>query len=403
MPNSIEKLTFVATEMLRQVKNNLQFVKNLDGEDLTSRFTQMPKVGESFTIRKPARYVGRTGETYTPEDYIERTIPIAVQTTDGVDITLSNRELMFSLDQLKERVVNPAAVTLANIIDGKALQMASQATYNAVGTPATVPAALKTYNQARAKISYAAAPNDNHTLLITPDMHVEAVDAGKSFFNPTAALSNQYERGLIQGSHYGAKVYEIQDYYTHTVGPLGGAPAVSGGGQTGASLLTSGWTAAAAARLKKGDIFTIANVYAVNPLTRKSTGALAQFTVTADFSSAADGTGTVSISPAIVVTGPYQNVNAGPAGGALITVLGAANAVSPVGLRFQKESFIFGMCKQPEPGGVEFVKSLVDEQTGISLRFIRDWDTTNNKQLNRIDAVWAFGVAFPEWSCRIHS
>lgn len=402
MANLINTLTFVATEMLRQVKNNVQFLKNIDGEEFTSRFTQMPKVGESFTARKPVRYVGRTGETYAAEDYTERLITISVQATDGVDITLTNRELMFSLDKLNERVITPAAVSLANILDRKALVIATQAVANAVGTPGTIPTLLKTYNQARAKISWEGAPTDGQTLLITPDMQVEAVDAGKLFFNPTAAIAKQYEAGLI-GSHASAKVYEHQTGYTHTVGPLGGAPLVNGAAQSGASLITDAWTAAAAARLKKGDIFTIANVLAVNPFTRQSTGSAKQFVVTADVSSDAGGNATIPISPSIVLTGPYQNVNVGPADNAALTILGAANTVTPQGLRFHRESFLFGMIKQPEPGGVEFARSLVDEQTGISLRFIRDWDTRENKQLNRIDAVWAFGVAFPEWAARIAS
>jgi len=400
MANTINVLTYVATEMLRQVKNNLQFLKNIDGEDITSRFTESPKVGTTFTVRKPVRYVGRTGETYSPEDYLERTISVAVQTTDGVDITLTNRELMFSLDRLQEKVIRPAAQSLANILDRKALAIATAAVYNTVGTPGTTPTALKTYNQARAKMSWEGAPPDGQTLLITPDMQVEAVDAGKALFNPTQAISGQYERGLI-GMHAGAKVYEIQDPYIQTVGPQGGVPLVNGAAQTGASLITDGWTAAAASRLKAGDVFTIANVLAVNPWTRQSTGSLRQFTVTADVSSDGAGNATIPISPPIVTTGPYQNVNAGPADNAALTILGAANTVSPQGLRFHREAFIFGMCKQPEPGGVEFAKSLSDPDTGISLRFIRDWDTTNNKQLNRIDAVWAFGVAFPEWACRI--
>lgn len=402
MANTINTLTYVATEMLRQVKNNLQFLKNLDGEDITSRFTSMPKVGESFTIRKPVRYVGRTGETYTAEDYTERTITVTVQQTDGVDITLTNRELMFSLDKLNERVIKPTATSLANILDRKSLQIATQATFGAVGTPGTIPTALKTYNQARAKLSWRGCPDDSQGLLITPDMHVEAVDAGKAFFNPTQAIAEQYEKGIV-GRHAGAKVYEIQDGYTHTVGPLGGAPLVNGAGQSGASLITDAWTAAAAARLKKGDIFTIANVLEAQPFTRLSTGSLLQFVVTADVSSDGAGNATIPISPSIVLTGPYQNVVVGPVDNAALTILGAANAVTPQGLRFHKEACIFGMCKQPEPGGVEFAKSLMDEQTGISLRFIRDWDTVNNKQLNRVDAVWAFGVAFPEWMCRIAS
>lgn len=401
MPNDIKTLTFIANDMLRQVKNNLQFLPNIDGEDMTSRFTESPKVGETFSIRKPTRYIGRTGEQYAEESYIERLITMTVQPTDGVDITLTNRELMFSIDKLQEKVIAPAAMSLANILDRKALQIATQGTANSIGTPGTTPTALKTYNQARAKISWQGAPPDGQCLLITPDMQVEAVDAGKSFFNPNSDIASQYRKGLI-GMHSGAKVYEIQDPYIHTVGALGGTPLLNGAvADNTSSVVTDGWTAVAATRLKKGDRFTIASVYAVNPLTRQSTGTLKQFCAAADGVSDGSGNMTIVITEAIRTQGPFQNVDSVPADNAALTIVGAANVVSPQGLRFHRESVLFGTCKQPEPGGVEFAKTVSDEQTGISLRYIRDWDTRLNKQLNRVEVVWAIGVAFPEWMCRV--
>jgi hypothetical protein len=415
--NSIQTLTFITREMLRQVKNNLQFVRNCSGEEFAGRFTETPKKGETIKIRKPARYIGRDGETFTEEAYIERSVEMTVQETAGVDLLLTNRELMFSLDEIAERVIAPAALTLANKIDRAALLIATQATANYVGVPGTVPTALKTYNQARALMSWEAAPPDNHALLITPDMHVEAVDAGKALFNPTGDIGRQYETGLI-GRHAGAKVYECQTMITHTVGPLGGTPAVDGADQkastatqTSMNLNTKDWTNAAAARMKKGDVIEIAGVYAVNPLTRQSTGGLRKFVVTADFSSAADGTGALAIAPAIVTSGPYQNCSAAPADGALISVFAKAAAnqadiaskASPQGFRFHRDAFLFGSFDQPTPQGVEFCKMMSDSQTGLKLRLIRDWDTKANKEINRVDVVWAFGVAYPEWAARIAS
>lgn len=409
--NTITTLTFVTRELLRQVKNNLQFVKNCSGEEFAGRFTESPKVGETIKIRKPARYIGRDGETFSDEAYIERTVDMTVQQTAGVDLLLTNRELMFSLDDISERVIAPAAITLANKIDRAAMNIAYKAVANYVGVPGTVPTALKTYNQARALMSWEACPADNHNLLITPDMHVEAVDAGKSYFNPTQELTSQYNSGLV-GKHAGAKVYECQTLIAHTVGALGGTPAVAGADQVGSTLNTSGWTAAAANRLKAGDVIELAGVYAVNPWTRQSTGGLRKFTLTADAASLADGTAALSISPAIAISGPYQNVTAAPANGALISVWGKAAAnqgdvatkVSPQGLRFHRDAFLFGSFDQPNPeGAVQFVKSLSDPQTGLKIRYIRDWDTKANKQINRVDVVWAFGVAFPEFAARIAS
>src|SRR5262249_38463937 len=111
--------------MLLQVKNNLQFVRNLSPDSsIASRFTESPKAGSTIKVRKPARFGGRTGETYTAEDYLERTVDVTAQTTLGVDLSFTNRELMMNLDAIAERVVKPAAQTLGNKVDTAALGLA---------------------------------------------------------------------------------------------------------------------------------------------------------------------------------------------------------------------------------------------------------------------------------------
>lgn len=407
--NDIKVQTYITREMLRQTKNNLQFVKNCAGENFGGRFTDSPKKGETIKIRKQARFVGRDGETFTGEAYNERTIDMVVQTTAGVDLEFTNRELMFNVEYLNERVIAPAAITLANKIDRAALLIATNATANSVGSLGTVPTALKTYNQARALMSWQGCPQDaKHALLITPDMQVEVVDTLKGLMQSSERISDQYDTGMM-GIAAGAKWYECQTLITHTNGPLGGTPTVNGATQSGATLITAAWTAAAAARLKKGDTFTIGSgatgCYDVNPWTRASTGGLKRFTVTADTSSDGAGALTIPLDPAIVLTGPYQNVVAAPANGATINVNGAASVASPQGLRFHKDAFLFASFDQPNPGGaVKFCRQENDHsQMGLKLRYISDWDTKANSSIDRVDVVWAFGIAFPEWACRIAS
>ena len=81
----------------------------------------------------------------------------------------------------------------------------------------------------------------------------------------------------------------------------------------------------AAATIKAGDVFTIDNVYAVNPVSKQSTGRLQQFVVTT-LSTLSGGGGTVTVSPNIVTTGPYQNVDAAPIDGAGLNFVGAASS-----------------------------------------------------------------------------
>lgn len=406
--HSIEVCAFVVKDTLRQVVNNLQFVKNCsDGDGIQEKFQNSPKKGETINMTKPARFIGREGEEFQEEAYTERTIPVSAYTTLGVDVMLTNRELMFKmeLDRISERIVKPSAETLANKIDKYFLALAVQATSSNVGTPGTVPTALKTYNQGRAKMSWLGAPQDGQSLLITPDMQVEAVDAGKSLFSPAGDIADQYKEGVI-GYHSKAKVYEVQNLPTNTIGALGGTPLVNGALAQGAtSIVTDGWTASAATRLKKGNRFTIAGVYAVNPWTRESIGALKQFTCAAD--AASDGSGNLTIVATEAVnfdtSSPYQNVDSQPADNAAITIVGAANAVSPQGLRFHPDAYVFDTANQPEPGGVEFVKFMRHPKLPIGIRYLRDWDSRKNVQISRMDVVPLFGIAYPEFACVVNS
>jgi hypothetical protein len=75
--------------------------------------------------------------------------------------------------------------------------------------------------------------------------------------------------------------------------------------------VTDGWTAAAATRLKQGDVVTFALSDGVNPQNREDTGDLRMFAVTADTASDGSGNLTIPIFPAMTLSGPYQNVTRG--------------------------------------------------------------------------------------------
>src|SRR5262249_13225017 len=155
--------------------------------------------------------------------------------------------------------------------------------YNTIGTPGTVPAgagASLTYLQVNQRLSEEACPFENRSICITPAMNANIVDSLKGLFQASDRIREQYNKGMMgQGLGYEGW-YLDQNLRTHTVGPLGGAPVVNGAGQTGSNLVTNGWTAAASNRLKKGDVFTIAGVNAVNPQNQQDTGVLRQFVVT---------------------------------------------------------------------------------------------------------------------------
>lgn len=401
MANSLLTISMITKESLRVLENNLAFAKGVN-RDYDDQFAiGGAKIGDTMNIRKPARYVGRTGTALAVEDTTETSVPLQLSTQYGVDINFTSKELTLSIDEFSNRIIKPAMATVANKLDADGLAL-YKSVYNAVGTPGTTPTALKTYLQAGAKMDYEATPRDgNRSLVIEPTAQVEIVDSLKSLFQSSDQIMKQYEQGNM-GQAAGFKWSLDQNVAVHTVGPLGGTPLVNGAGQTGASLVTNGWTAAAALRLKAGDTFTIAGVFAVNPQSRASTGQLRQFVVTADVSSDASGNATIPISPAIVTSGAFQTVTASPGAGAAITVLGAANTLTPVNLAYHKNAFVLGCADLLLPKGVDMAARVSDKQLGLSARMVRAYDINNDKFPCRFDILYGWKAVYPELACRIH-
>ena len=401
MANTILTPTMIAKEALMAFKNQLGFTKNIN-KQLSSEFgVKGAKIGTSINIRKPARFSVQTGATLVNQDVTEESTTLTLDTQNHVAFKFSSSELTLSVDEFRKRYIDNAVIALANQVDLNGLQMAAQNTFNSVGTPGSTPSALVTYLQAQQKLNEMSCPKGNkRSLMINPAASTSIVDALKGLFQSSESIAKQYEDGLM-GYAIGAKWMMSQNVYTHTTGPQGGTPLVNGGSQSGASLVTDGWTAAAASRLKKGDVFTIAGVFAVNPVSKQSTGALQQFLVTADVSSDGSGNLTASISPSIVTSGSLQTVSGSPADNAAITVVGAASTATPQNILMHEDAFVMGVADLELPGGVDFAAVASDPESGLSLRIVRAYDISADSFPCRLDILYGHKAVRPEWACRI--
>lgn len=431
MSNRILTSSVIAKEALRVLVNNLQFAGRMN-RDYEKNFNNKDmKIGDTINIRKPPKYVVRNGRTMVVQDHVETSIPLKVDSQDGVDLSFTSADLALRLPEFSKKFLTPAVATLANYIDFQAFSQMYKTVHNAVGTPGTTPASSLVYLQAGGKMDEEACPRDDgRTALINPEAQVQTVEALKSLFNSGSAISSQYMKGQM-GSALGFTFGMSQNVPVHQVGPLGGTPVVAGAAQTGFTLATSGWTASAASRLKQGDVFTIANVFAVNPQTRQSTGKLRQFVVTADVSSDGAGGASIPIWPAIIPVGmagssallqpnnpaasgnpgfgpdanvnlaAYATVTASPTNGAAITVLGAANTVSPQNMAFHKDAFVAGFAELPLPSGVDFAGRASSKELGISIRIVRAYNINDDTFPCRLDVLYGFKSVYPELACRI--
>lgn len=403
MGNSILTNSEITYEAARILKNNLVFADKVNRSYDDQFAVTGAKIGNTLNIRKPARYVGRTGPTISVEGQTETFVPLTLNTQFGVDLQFNSQDRTLSLDNFGQRVLKPAVATIANKIDRDGLALFSQVA-NSVGTPGTTPANLTPYLSAGALLDFMAAPRDDlRSVVMDPNAQATLVGTLTTLFNPNSEISKQYKNGQM-GWAIGNQFAMDQNINSQTVGPLGGSPTVDGtvGTLTGSALSTKGWTSSAASRLNVGDVFTIGSVYSVNPQSRQSTGQLQQFVVTAAFSSNSSGKGNISIYPAITVSGQFQTVNSTPVDGAAITVVGAANTVSPQNMLFHRDAFILGMADLRLPGkGVVEASRVSDDDLGISIRYIESYDAVNDLFISRFDVLYGWACLYPELACRI--
>lgn len=400
MSNTLLTISMITREAAMVLENNLTFAKHVNRDYDDKYAIEGAKIGDTVNVRKPPRYVGRTGQTLSIENSTETSVPVQLTTQFGVDIQFSSKDLALNIDDFSKRFIKPAMAVVANKIDRDGLLL-YQTVYNATGAPGTAPTDLDYFLKGNAKLADEACPQDGQlATVLSPWTQASMVQGLKGLFQSSSQIKEQYEQGNM-GLAAGQKFSMDQNVYNHTVGPLGGSPLVTLAGSSGNTLVTRGWTSAAASRLKKGDVFTIAGVYAVNPQSRQNTGQLRQFVVTADFSSDASGNGSVSISPALTASGQFQTINAMPIDGAAITVLGAANTVTPANLIYHPAAFTLASADLPLPGGVDMAARLSSKKLGMSVRMVRAYDIVNDIFPCRLDVLYGWAAIYPELACRV--
>jgi hypothetical protein len=351
-------------------------------------------VGDTITIRKPADFTVRNTIVSSAQDVTEGKVTLQINKIAGVDFKFTSQQLTLNIAQLSERVIQPALVQVANQIDRDVFSLVNDIP-QWVGTPGSPLDTFGKFSKGPLNMDQRAVPSDNRNMALAPADFWSLASAQTALFNPTM-VEQAFKNGKI-GNVGGLETMMSQNTPTHTVGPLGGAPLVNGANQntaydtTGANtqtLITNGWTAAVAARVTVGDVFTIAGVFDVNPVTKVALPILKQFVVDSASTLASDvgGNLTLTIAPQIITTGPFQNVSAVPASGAALTFVGTANTAYSPSIAFHKNAF--ALCMVPmvrPPGSVDCSRV---SKNGISVRVIPFYDGVNDVSTWRLDVLY---------------
>lgn len=404
MANTLITSSMITNETLRILHNESIFLPRIN-KQYNDQFAKTgAKAGATVNVRRPVQFTVRSGATLAPQDIQETQVPVTVDPEFGIDWNFQDFDLSLSIDRFSERYLVPAGRRLATELDSRISALYKQV-YNFSGTPGTPPTTAALLLDPGTRLSNSITPTDDRYFCLSPAVQAGAVAGLSGLFNSQSELANQYKKGTM-GNALGYEFGMSQTLPTHTVGAHGGTPLVNGAGQEQStwtntmSLVTDGWTNSTTGILKEGDVFTIADVYQVNQETKQSTGNLQQFVVRADADSGAStGPATLTISPAIITSGAYQNVDAAPADNAAITVVGTASTGYVQNLAYHKDAFTLVTVDMELPNGVDMAARSVYD--GISLRFIRDYDVTNNRRICRFDILAGFAALRPEWACRV--
>jgi len=409
MANQLANSIWVTKETARFYVNDLTALEHVN-RTYDDQYEQAgAKVGNTVNARLPQRFMVTDGQALQMQSILDQTVPITLTNQKNVAFGYSSQQATTELDLIRQRYVAPGAEALANASEVLFFNAVYRDVWAAVGTPGVTPNTIQTYLAAGTKLTDLAAPLAGRVAILDPLAMQTIAGAASVMFNPSGVQSENYKEGQFAGQQLGVSGwYQDPNRPVHTTGSFtASTPIVSGAGQTGSTLSTTGW-ASGATSLKKGDVFTIAGVNAVNALSYQTTGRLQQFTLTQDAVDATGAIAALAFAPPIITSGQLQTVDAAPAANAAITVWSAnpvggtlAATLSPQSFVWHPDAFAFVMADLAKPNGgaaSEFVRS---KALGFSIRMVEQYQITSDQNPSRLDILIGAASVQPRLACRV--
>jgi len=404
VPNTIITPTLVVRRAIELFRNSNAFLQMVDRQwqdEFGGPSVAGQKPGSTIQIRLPNDYVARSGPTAVPQSTVESTTALTVATQTGVDIAFSMAERTMSIQDYDVRVIQPAVNALVGNIASN-IMLGAEAIPNLVhnvdGSNNTLTPTLTTWATAGALLDKLSTPRSQRRVVLDPITMARTVNSFSGLFNQQSKIGQQYETAMIKTDVLGMDWAQDPTVLTHTTGAYGALGTVSGASQTGSTITTS----ALAGPLKKGDIITFPGAFAVNRVTKTTTGQLAQFAVTADV---AGGATSIPIYPALIPASggnpvAYQTVTASPTAGGTIVCLTNASETYRNNFIFHPLAVTLAIVPMEMPTrGV--VESYRESQDGVSIRLISFYDGINDQMITRLDVLYGWKWVRPEWACRV--
>lgn len=403
MTNTLLTCSIIAKETLAILKNMMTFSGAVNRQwqsEYGSNMSRGYAPGQTINIQKPPRFTYRAGPVSVPQAVVQTSVPVTLS-QGGCDFNFTGIERTVSVtDPRVQNTLQAAAATVANEIDRQVANLALTSTYNLINptgvVPATQIAAVQAVADMNRRLDEMAAPRDRRrALIMNPALNAALIPGFAGLFNASDSISKQYRSGMMVDS-LGLSFAMDQNMPIHTNGAAT-ATNINGAGQTGSTITV---VAVAAGTLAKNTIITLPGVFAVNPQSRVSTGVLMDFIVTAD---AAAGATSISISPAIVTSGPFQNVSASPTTAQPYVIRGAASTQYGISAAFHRDAFTLAMVPIWQPPQRSVIDSAQISDDGFTIAVTEFFDGVNYTAITRLDVLFGVAATYPELSVKYYN
>ena len=398
MSNSILTIDMITRKALEILENNLVITRNVNRQYDDSFAVEGAKIGSTLRIRLPDRALVTDGAALQVQDDNEQFTTLTVASQKHIGVNFTSAELTMQLDDFAERVLKPRISQLASSVDADVAN-AYKSIGNTVGTPGTTPSTSLVLLQAQQKLNENAAVMSPRYATVNPAANAGLVEGMKGLFNPTDTISKQFKNGMMGTGVLGFDEINmsqsIKQFTTGSRVATGNSVTTTVSSEGAASIAL---TIGSGLTVKAGDVFTVADCFAVNPQTRESTGSLFQFVALAD--ATASGTAiTVTVAPIYTANNALATVDSFPVAGKAVVFVGAASSQYAQNLVYHKDAITFATADLLLPQGVDMAARAV--HNGISLRVVRQYDINNDRMPCRIDVLYGFSTIRPQMACRI--
>lgn len=398
-----------ANALLLLLKNNLVWGKNVSTRYSKEFGNKAMQIGDTFTIRRPTEFITSNGATFVNQDVVTGSATVTIDKQRHIGITWQPTDGPLKVDDLlNDSVLNGQMAQIAQLIESDIANEALEFP-NWVGTPGQTVNSASDFLVAPQRLDEEAVPTSDRIGIMPP---ADFYAVGGSFTTQTYYGNDINDKVLnnmklpmigsiqphmaqtvvslttgdrteadstgikVAGANQSVNYADVKDGYTQTINLDG-----MGAGDT----------------VSRGEVFTIANVFAVNPRTKATQTYLRQFVVLAD--ATADSTGAITLTianPIIAATGAdetlrtnqaYQTVNSVPSNDAVVTFLGAASTTYNLNIAYHKDSIQLCFVKPTRPHNGDYSYA-TDAETGVTIRVWAFSNGSSDTHQVRVDVLY---------------